>query len=250
MAQEPLDTASSQPALDPDPIAKWLRSVAAMLVVVLLVTTLSFMLYIRSIDTPRTAQERDIERYRTAVADDPDNQLNHVFLAYAYAQADRYEDAMKSIEKAYIISDNALVGIAEADVLRLSGQLDEAVTAYDRVRPKVERAYQSTLLELRKQNIGSEPPDTQMQQLLTGRGLALREQGSYEDALQDFEAALAIAPTDATLLVAIGETHAAMSNVASATVSFQAALRFIPEMPEALIGLRDIGLSPDVQGRP
>lgn len=231
-----------EPTLDSDPVAQWLRSVAAMLVIVLLVATLSLMLYLRSIDAPRTVQERDIEQYRAAIAVDPDTQLNHVRLAYAYAQAGRFDDAMASIENAYIISDNSLAMIAEADVLRYSGRLEAAVDAYDRARPEVERVYESALLDLRKQNIATTPPNTQLEQLLFGRGSALRDLGRIDEALQDFEEALSITPTDATLLVAAGETYAAVSNEASAAASFRTALMFVPDMPEALIGLRDLGL--------
>lgn len=241
MTRQP-DTERPVASAKADPLNRWLALVAGLLVVVVLGMTLAFILYLRAIEAPRTASERDIDRYRTAVAEDPLDQQNHLLLAYAYAQAGRMDRARETLERAAELGETPDLAVARAEVLRVSGSYEEAIDAYTAAKRATDDAYAAQLLALEQAAILEIPPDRLGARVLFGRGLAYLGAQDPASAVQDFQDALEITPTDAGLLVALGDAQAARSNESSATAAYRRALEFTPGLPEAIEGLRALGI--------
>lgn len=234
----------TEPTAGPDPLSRWLGLVAGLLVIVVLASVLGFALYLRTIDAPRTVVERDIERYKTAVLEEPSKQENHLRLAFAYAQADRYALAQQTIERAYELGETPDLFYAEAEVFRVSGRYDQAIQSYDMAVQEATTAYEATLRTLEQKAIITAPPNSLLASALLGRGTTYRALGDSSAAIADFEAAREIAPTDATLLAALGDAYAEAGERDAAAAAYREALRFVADLPAAVDGLRALGEAP------
>lgn len=230
-------------AVPEDRLTRSLRLVAGGLLVIVLVAAVSFALYLQSLGAPRSAVERDIERYKTAVAEQPTVLDNYVKLAYSYAIADRYDDAMATIDTADRITKapQIQVRLARAEILRAAKRYKEAIAVYNEVATLAEEEYATQSAELKKQQIAYIPPNTTLASVLRGRGVAKWESGDEKGAIADLDAALDIEPTDAATMVRIGGYYAQSGDTSMAIAAYRQALRFVPDSPEARAGLRDLG---------
>ena len=98
--------------LDPDErstVDRILLYVALLLLIAVISVGLGIVWYVRTIDAPRSAPERDVVTYRVAVKENPEVLDNHLQLAYAYAKAGRIDDAQESLARASGVSDSAIV---------------------------------------------------------------------------------------------------------------------------------------------
>lgn len=226
-----------EPAPPHDPVARWMLLVAGVLAVTIVGLVLAYTLAIRSIDAPRTADERALQVARVAVDADPLTQANHLALARAYAQAGRYDDALETVERAYQLGESGEALFTEADVLRAAGRFSQAVPVYDRAEDLARTEYEALLARLREQSVIEEPPNTLLGRVLFGRGLCRLEIGEPDEAADDFTAALEITPTDAALLVALGDAWADAGEPDQAARAYRRALEFVSNLPEARAGL-------------
>ncbi len=227
-----------------DPLSRWLALVAGLLIVVILASALAFTLYLRTVDAPRTSLERDIERYKAATIEQPLEQEGYLRLAFAYAQADRFDLAQSTIERARQLGETADYLYAQAEVLRVSGRYADAILSYDAAVAESTAAYESTLRELEKQGVVTASPNSQLALILLGRGITHRELGDSNAAIADFEAARVISPNDASLLAALGDIYAEAGDTQAASAAYREALRFVADLPAAVDGLRALGETP------
>jgi len=235
-------TVEAPPVADPDRLSSLLRLVAGGLLVVVLVSAISFALYLQTLGAPRSVAERDIERYKTAVAEEPQELPNYVKLAYSYAIADRFDDAMATIATAEKLTKapRLEVQLARADIERAAEHYADAINTYSAVASLAEEEYATQAAELKKKQVMFQPPNTTLAAALKGRGVARWESGDSEGAIADLDAALTIDPTDASTMVEIAGYYAESGDTSTAVAAYQQALRFVPDYPEALAGLRDL----------
>lgn len=225
-----------------DPLTSTLRLLAGGLLVVVLAAVLSFTLYLQGLDAPRTAAERNLATWRTAVEEQPEVLENHVKLAYAYALAGRYDEALSTIDAASSMTDSPelAVVIAHADILRASGALEEAIAEYDDAAAEARSVYDRQVDEAKEKGVLFSPPNTTLARVLRGRAVAHKETGDVAAAVADLRAALDIERTDASAWVLLGEYLAEDGDDEGAALAFAEALRYVPDMPEALVGLREL----------
>lgn len=224
-------------------IDRVLPTLAGGMLVVVLVAVLSFVMYTRSLEAPRTAIERDIVKYRAAIEQSPSTLTNHLLLARSYVDAGRKEDALATVRRARALSEAAIVDLTEAEVLRLSGSSEEALPLYDLAVLKAQEEHEQSLVELRGQTVTMEPPNTLLARALQGRAAALLESGELQRSIDDLEQASQILPTDADILVALGAHRLASQDMTGAAEAFIGALRFVPDHREALDGLEKAGVT-------
>jgi len=225
----------------PDPVARTLTILALILLIAVVSVGAGMVLYLRDgFNLPRSAAERDIAAYQAAVQENPDEQTNHIQLAYAYAQAGRAELAIESITYARQIGDNATVDLAEAEVFHLSGDNDGALVLYERAETNSAEEYARTEEEMRKKGIAFAIDKTVLIQATLGQAVVLWDLGETDDAIDAIRRALANAPRDASLQVLLGKYLFETGDLAGAEEAYLAALRFVPSYPPAVEGLRDI----------
>lgn len=224
-------------------IDRLLPTLAGGMLVVVLAAVLSFVMYTRTLEAPRTALERDIVKYRTAIEQSPSTLSNHLLLASSYTAADRKEEALATVRRARALSDSAIVDLTEAEVLRLSGSSAEALPFYDLAVDKAQEEHDRTLIDLRGRTVTLEPPNTLLARALQGRAAALLELGEIPRSIEDLEQASRILPTDADILAALGTHRLSSGDVTGAVDAFAGALRFVPDHREALEGLQKAGVT-------
>lgn len=232
------------PRAPEDRISRTLRLVAGGLLVVVLASAISFALYLQTLGAPRSSVERDIERYTTAVDEQPEILANHVKLAYSYAISDRFDEAMDIISRAEQMTKapRVEVQLARAEIERAAGHYDKAIETYDLVARIAEDEYALQTAELKKQQIAFQPPNSTLAAALRGRSVAKWETGDRAAAIADLDEALDIEPTDAAAMVRIGGYYAQSNDTSLAAAAYRRALQFVPDDPGAIAGLRELGL--------
>lgn len=244
-AETGFDDSASAPepvSVPEDRLNRLLRLIAGGLLVVVLASAISFALYLQTLGAPRSVAERNIERYKTAVAEQPQELQNYVKLAYSYAIADRFDDAMATIATAEKLTKapRLEVQLARADIERAAGKYADAITTYSAVAKQAEVEYAEQAAELKKKQVMFQPPNTTLAAALKGRGVAKWESGDRAGAIADLDAALDIEPTDASTMVEIAGYYAESGDTSMAVAAYNQALRFVPDYPEALAGLREL----------
>lgn len=229
-------------AIVADPLTRTLRLVASGLLIVVLVSVLAFVIYLKGLGAPRTAAERDIARYRAAVEQQPAQVQNHIDLAYAYALGERFQEALDTIDRAEQMTEDprADVRLAHADILRAAERHDEAIPLYDEAVRLAQDEHAAATEERAKSRIFTPIPNEMLARALHGRGIAEWESGQQDAAIEDLAGAIEITPNDASMLVTLGGFQAESGDTSAAVASYRAALQFVPDYAEALEGLREL----------
>ena len=222
-----------------EPVSGWMLRVALALIVVLLVTTASFVFFLLTLHkAPRSAAERDLAAAESAVRDKPGDAQSWTKLVYAYSRVRRFDEALATAEKGRRVTKSDALLLAEAGVLRSAGRFKEAVATYDRARTAIEAAQAAAVVARKKQGILVPLGDTTMASVYYGRAISRHALGEVGPAIADLEKAVAIAPEQAYLFVTLGDYYAETRATAKAEAAYRNALRYVPDYPEALSGLK------------
>lgn len=195
-----------------------------------------------------------IEMYKEAVKADPENPAVYVTLARWQVLFGEYEGAMENVENALLLNQNhALAHAVRGWILGKQGEYlageGEISTALE-LDPNSALAY-AYLSEIYKDKIdaGKEDFNTRDQvaetsrkaveldstlfEVRRARGLALEVNGKYDEAIVEFEAAVAMNENLADLHLALGRNYKAVELYDKAVDRFNRAIALRPEDPEA-----------------
>ncbi|MDZ4168894.1 MAG: hypothetical protein U1E26_04460 [Coriobacteriia bacterium] len=225
-----------------DPLVHALLVFAMALVVTLVATTGVLYFYLSSLNkAPRTMAERDVATAESVVAEDRTSATAWARLAYAYAGADRYEEALEALERAKTADDADALVVVKADVLRLSGRSREAVTEYDRALTEALKIRERIRVERSKVGITGDIGDDGLLLVYWGRGLAKKDIGEINGAIADLELASKENSRQVDIWVELGDLYAEKGDAVQAEQAYRAALMFVPDFAGAIQGLRDLG---------
>lgn len=242
--QEAAVPAEPQPdySIAADPLARILRLIATGLLIVVLVFALAFVIYLKGLGAPRTAAERDIARYRAAIERQPAEVRTHIDLAYAYASGERFDEALETIDRAEQMTEEprADVRLAHADVLRVAGRHQDAISIYDEAATLAEEEHEAATAERARSRIFTPIPNEILAAALYGRAISKWESGDSDGAIDDLTAASEITPNDASMLVTLAGYQAESGETSAAAASYRAALQFVPDYAQAIQGLREL----------
>jgi superkiller protein 3 len=154
---------------------------------------------------------------------DPQNANLRVQVADAYLTQHRAQEALEQYQEALQIDssrEDALFGLGLAQ--RELGNLDQAGAAFQ------------TVVQMSASN-----PTAALDKRLQGAhfylGLILREQGRYDDAINELRTALGLNRADADTLFELGKTFALAGQNDDAAAALDVALAFVPEFEEAYV---------------
>ena len=222
-----------------EPVSGWMLRVALLLIVVLLVTTGSLVLFLLSLHkAPRTVAERNLSAAESAVRDHPGDAAGWSALVYAYSQVKRYDEAIATAEKGRSVTKADILLLAEADVLRSAGRFKEAVAEYNLAGKAIEAAQADAIAARKKKGIVVPLKDTTLTQVYYGRAISLHALGEVKPAIADLEKAVVLAPEQAFLFISLGDYYAETGANAKAEAAYRNALRYVPDYPEAIAGLK------------
>jgi tetratricopeptide (TPR) repeat protein len=199
-----------------------------------------------------------ITAYKQAVEVDPKNPSNYVALAKLFIYTGTYDEAIKYAEYALLLNPEndqamALRGWAmglSGDYINAEGSLKDAIATNATNAPAY--AYLSEVYVLMVQAGQGQLETSQnaidyskkAMELAPGtlethraRGIILEYTGNYNDAITEFEAAIAINPNIAYLHLALGRNYSAIQEYSKAITEFTKANALNPKdsQPETLI---------------
>jgi len=204
-----------------DPWLSW----AVRIVGVLVIGALAFLAYTiwqgQSQANDSSLAARAIANLEQAVKDDPENPDVHVLLGDAYRDTGRVGDAIDQYERTLELeADNptALSGLA-----LVAMQQEEWRTA--------EGYWQKAVDVLSKNQFASQ--DLRLEKAYFYYGTTLIKLAEYEDAVLYLKEALRIKRSDADTHYALAVAYRELESVGNQRASLEAALLFVPTMPEA-----------------
>lgn len=225
-----------------DPVQRWLMIVMGLVLLVFVSAAAALVMYALSMrNAPRTAVERALSADEVAVKETPDDVENWARLALSYAAAERWSDAMSTIERGRKVKEAAILDLVEADVLRLKRD-EDAIAAYDRAIKSAQVEYDAMVEKaMKEKGVVVTAPNSVGFEAMYGRTIALDMFGRTDEAIAQAKKALEITPTDADLLVVLGDIYAKAGRKAEAEAQYREALRFVPDLQSALDGLARLG---------
>jgi len=199
-----------------------------------------------------------IAAYKQAIEVDPKNPSNYIALSKLYIYTGTYDEAIKNAEYAMLLNpdnDQAMalrgwaMGLA-GDYINGEGSLKDAIAA----NPQNAAAYaylselyvlmvqagqgqletSQNAIDLSKKAMEMAPGTLETHR---ARGIVLEYTGNYEDAITEFEAAIAINPNIAYLHLALGRNYSAIQEYSKAITEYTKANALNPKdsQPETLI---------------
>ncbi|MBQ6342062.1 MAG: tetratricopeptide repeat protein [Anaerolineaceae bacterium] len=197
---------------------------------------------------------RAIEMYQQAINSDPKNINTYIALAKLQVFNGQYSEALTNAENAILLNPNN----AEAHAVRgwaigMQGNYLDAQTAFNRAKElnpnlALAYAYQTEVL-VEQINNGEDRLDTLTQatensrqainlgntlmETHRARGLLLEITGNYEEAVTEFQIAIAINPNIADLYLALGRAYRANGMDTEAITAFERASTLNPYDPWA-----------------
>lgn len=230
--------ALAPPRLQLDEISRVLLRIALMLITVILATTLALLVYLSTLNrTPRTALERDVAQWETAVKERADDPAGWTRLAYAYAEAGRTDDALDAVRRGEKATGKATLRLVRADVLRTAGRYREALAAYTDAETAIKAAERQADERRKKVEVFVPIDRSSLGTVYFGRGLCRKELGDLNAARADLQRAAEVLPDQTNILVALGDVQAELGEKEKAREAYEAALRFVPDDESARRGL-------------
>ena len=172
-----------------------------------------------------------IAKAEEQVRTDPNSAELRVAVGDAYLKAKRWDDALIQYREALKIDANredAMFGIGVAS--REKGDLNGAGVALQSVI-EMNRGKENNALNPR------------LQSAHFYLGQVLRDQARYDDAINEFRAALALNRADADTLFELGKTFALNGNNDDASQALDVALAFVPDFKEAYVETQKLALT-------
>lgn len=226
-------------------------SVIAFVVFVGYLMSIAFALYFGFLgaQSPRTYAERDLTGWESAVKQenaDLDQYQSYVLSLITAGQYSKATDVIKQVNANEKLDQNRGFQMlyVEAELKRTQGDTAGALKLYEQVIEKTEEAYQTEFEEGGEFQNWAVAYGRHQNHFLAalGKGIILRDQKKYEEALEMFDLYLSANPRQAGILVDRGDIKAALGDKKGAEEDYRLALQFIPDYEEALEGLKKIGV--------
>ena len=242
---EPLANDSEIAPAEPDVVSAWLLRVALALIVVVLVTAASLVIFFVTAEkAPRTTVERDLAAAEVAVRERSSDSAAWQALAYAYVRAGRFDDAIEVSRRGRTTTGAKVLLLSEADALRSAGRHEDAIAVYDEAVAALSEEESAAVAARKKQGIVTPSSNASLVTAFYGRALSRSETGDTKGAIADVKRALEFGPQQSALFASLGELYEKAGETAKAEAAYREALRFIPDYPAALLGLKRLEKRP------
>ena len=230
---------------EPDLVSAWLLRVALALIIVVLATSASLVIFFVTAEkAPRTAVERDVAAAEIAVRERAGDPGAWQTLAYAYVRAERFDDAVEVSRRGRTATAAKVLLLSEADALRSAGRHNDAIAVYDEAVTALSQEESAAAVARKRQGIAASAPNASLVTAFYGRALSRSETGDVKGAIADVKRALEFGPQQSSLLTSLGQLYEKTGETAKAKAAYREALRFIPDYPAALLGLKRLEKRP------
>lgn len=221
---------------------RFLLTVVLATIIVILAVVATIVLYGFEVSkAPRTAAERAVATAEAATREKPKIAQNWVDLTYAYVAAERFADAKSASAKGKKVEDLPAFYIADAYMLEQQGKTVEAIKAYETAKTKATEYYDKRVKAAMEVGAKFATPNYDLADAAIFKARLLAKQGDATAAVKEFDIALGVDPQMSDVLVERADAKATLGDRTGARADYTDALRFIPDMPEALAGLKKVG---------
>jgi len=218
-----------------------LTAVLATIIVILAVVATAVLYGLDVSRAPRTAAERAVATSEAATREQPKVAENWVDLTYAYVAAGRFSDARQASARGKKVENLPEFYIADAYMLEQQGETDEALEAYDLAKQQATAEFDARVKAAAEKGARLSALNYGLADAAIFKGRLLAEQGETASALKEFDLALEIDPQMSDVLVERADLKVTLGDSDGARADYTEALRFVPDMPEALQGLERVG---------
>ncbi len=218
------------------PRMAWLGPAAVGIALALVVGAFFAASYIAGPSAKPDPMRGVINKLEDQIRADPNKVEIRVAVADAYMKDNRAAEALAQYQEALRIDptrQDALFGMGLA--YREQGALTEAGAAFEMV---VEQNQSNPLGALNRRLQGAH----------FYLGLILRDQGRYDDAINELRTALGLNRADADTLFELGKTFALNGNNDDAAAAFEIALAFVPDFRDAYVEVEKLAIATGDQG--
>lgn len=234
-----------------DKTVRTFGGVFALLVIAFLAVIVS-ALYLGFIgtDAPRTSAERSIAAWETyATADEAtlDQVQSYILALIDAGQLVRAQGVIDSAKgnDTFDMTQGQNLLFCEAELDRAKKSHDSAIAKYTEVMDLTKSAYETELEE------GPEMMNWALSYGLhsnyyfsaNGRATIYAERGEWAQVVEMLDIYLEEHPRESYILIARGDAKAELGDVDGAEADYREALRYIPDLPEALEALDRIGVA-------
>lgn len=226
-----------------DPIIQWMAIGAAGLVILWTAAMASSIAFgLSNPPAPRTAVERQLDMLESVVRAKPRSAQAWADYAKALITAKQYSAAEEAIERGLkVASEKSQILVQQS---RLARERDDDDKALELARAAVKAAREeqgadSKMLEGSGSRARLAPKGLPGGLILIAEIQTDRQE--WSEVINAWNSYLNIQPTDCAALVARGDAQAKLGDKKAAEQSYRQALAYIPDMPEALAGLKAIG---------
>lgn len=228
-----------------DPVVRKLGWVSLGLVILYLagVASLLFLGMLGRNVLPRTITERNVVVAKQAYDSGQPTAQEVLDYVSALVEAGRYSTAQSVIDstiKTVNQRPNGEITFAQAGLLLAKGEYKNAITAATEAQKIMKSGYAS---QVRKG--GAAGAAAALPAYYSGADLVMarsyERMGDSKQAVAHYDEYLKAAPTDSSVLVARANQRIKLGDTAGAKADFQTALKYIPNYPEALDGLKKMG---------
>jgi tetratricopeptide (TPR) repeat protein len=185
--------------------------------------------------------EEAVEQYQKSVEITPNNASTYTNLGAALLQKGEIDQAIVQFRKALALDPrNDLADYCLGLAFSKKGQVDEAIAAYQQalaINPNNALAQNNlaALVQKTQPDLAPTPapPNPNPAQAHLQRGYALLQKGAVDEAIAEYQKALAINPDYAEAHNNLGSALGQKGELAAAVVQFQEALRLKPDFADA-----------------
>lgn len=228
-----------------DPVIQAMVTAAAAVIILWTAAIASSIVFgLANPPAPRTQVERQLNMLEGVVKAKPKSTTAWSDYASAMISAKQYSAADEVIERGLkLASEKSLILVQKARLARKRGDDDAALKLCAEAikTAKAERLADVKKLSGKGSKARIDPKGLPGGYIITAEIQAERQQ--WRAVVTAWTEFLKIEPTDCLALVARGDAQAKLNDKKGAEQSYREALKFIPDMPEALKGLKAIGAS-------
>jgi tetratricopeptide (TPR) repeat protein len=230
-----------------DPVVRWMSFVAFGLVVLYLVTIVSAMLMgVLGSTEPKTMAERNVQYYGALARSTP--KVSETWGKYisALIAAKQYAKAQQMIDLATKTADQASsqdILSQQAVLYYATGKYDLAIKTADQVRANLKAYYDKAKEKSNSDEAKGQQINDNNWGVLIIKAEAQVKKKDINGAIATMDIYLKANPTAADMQIYRGNLRLDAGDKAGAESDFRAAMKYLPNDPQALEGLKKIGAS-------
>lgn len=247
-AHAPAPARVREESLFDDPVVKWLSIGLGVTIILFLSTVLAALYFgILGSDTPRTAQERDLQAYEFQTSQgttDPETWRKYIAALIDSGQARRAQQAIDRGLKVINNKPGQDMTFAQALLDYENGEYEKAIDTATKGMAGIKAYHEEQLKDDQSPESKGQEFSQNYWGMLYVRANAYAELKQWDKAIADYDEYLEERGGASDVYVLRGDAKVAAGDTKGAEEDYRTALKFIEDNAQALEGLEKLGVKP------